>query len=74
MYIMLCLALKSKLLLVRFPPQNKKINIVGRWFLTPLFYEDSPYIANIPPFKFDPTPPHLHENPTLPILFVTLFL
>ena len=37
--------------------------IVGRGFLTPLFYEDSPF------FKFCPTPP-LYLQPPPPMLFL----
>ena len=35
----------------------KSLYIVGRRVLTPLFYEDLPYISKFPFFKFFPPPP-----------------
>ena len=49
----------------------KSLYIVGTGVLTPLFYEDLPYIAYIPFFKFCPLPLLLcHLKPSSPMLFL----
>ena len=47
------------------------ISVVGRGFLTPLFYEDPHYIACPPLFsRFCPTPLPHHLQPPPPLLFL----
>ena len=57
----------------------KSLYIVGRRVLTPLFYEDLPYISKFPFFKFFPPPPpplsllSCHLQPLTQLLFLLTY-